>query len=157
MYLGKVDVNTYEKGAGREYLVSNGRGSYGFSTVVGAQHRVLVSKLEETLFTRGKKYQLSTNRYRDVIYPDGFRYIQEFHSNPLPSILFVLHSILLRKTVFMPEGRDACIVKYELLAGPERVQLEMRPLFAHRLFTDVRSKGSDDAFRFRTKRDTGER
>jgi predicted glycogen debranching enzyme len=164
MYLGKVDVNTYEKGVGREYLVSNGRGSYGFSTVAGAntrrehgllvvrpqdcaQHRVLVSKLEETLFTRGKKYQISTNRYRDVIYPDGFRYIQEFHSNPLPSILFVLHSLLMRKTVFMPEGKDACIVKYELLASPERVQLETRPLFAHRLYTDVCSKAPVDAFK----------
>lgn len=163
MYLGKVDVNTYEKGAGREYLVSNGRGSYGFSTVAGAntrrqhgllvvrpqdcaQHRVLVSKLEETLFTRGKKYQLSTNRYRDVIYPDGFRYIQEFHSNPLPSILYVIHSLLIRKTVFMPEGRDACIVKYELLASPERVQLELRPLFAHRLYTEVRPKSHEDGF-----------
>jgi len=163
MYLGKVDVNTYEKGAGREYLVSNGRGSYGFSTVAGAntrrqhgllvvrpqdcaQHRVLVSKLEETLFTRGKKYQLSTNRYRDVIYPDGFRYIQEFHSNPLPSILYVIHSLLIRKTVFMPEGRDACVVKYELLASPERVQLELRPLFAHRLYTEVLPKSHDDCF-----------
>lgn len=163
MYLGKVDVNTYEKGAGREYLVSNGRGSYGFSTVAGAntrrqhgllvvrpqdcaQHRVLVSKLEETLFTRGKKYQLSTNRYRDVIYPDGFRYIQEFHSNPLPSILYVIHSLLIRKTVFMPEGRDACVVKYELLASPERAQLELRPLFAHRLYTEIRQKSHDDGF-----------
>ena len=163
MYLGKADVNTYEKGAGREYLVSNGRGSYCFSTVAGsntrrehgllvvrpqdcAQHRVLVSKVEETLFTRGKKYQLSTNRYKDVIFPDGFRYIQEFHSNPLPSILFVVHSLLMRKTVFMPEGKDACIVKYELLASPDRIQLEVRPLFAHRLYTEVRSKSAEDSF-----------
>ena len=163
MYLGKADVNTYEKGAGREYLVSNGCGSYCFSTVAGsntrrehgllvvrprdcAQHRVLVSKVEETLFTRGKKYQLSTNRYKDVIFPDGFRYIQEFHSNPLPSILFVVHSLLMRKTVFMPEGRDACIVKYELLASPDRIQLEARPLFAHRLYTDVRPKSTEDSF-----------
>ncbi len=163
MYLGKADVNTYEKGAGREYLVSNGRGSYCFSTVAGsntrrehgllvvrpqdcAQHRVLVSKVEETLFTRGKKYQLSTNRYKDVIFPDGFRYIQEFHSNPLPSILFVVHSLLMRKTVYMPEGKDACIVKYELLASPDRIQLEVRPLFAHRLYTEVRSKSAEDSF-----------
>ena len=163
MYLGKADVNTYEKGAGREYLVSNGRGSYCFSTVAGsntrrehgllvvrpqdcAQHRVLVSKVEETLFTRGKKYQLSTNRYKDVIFPDGFRYIQEFHSNPLPSILFVVHSLLMRKTAYMPEGKDACIVKYELLASPDRIQLEVRPLFAHRLYTEVRSKSAEDSF-----------
>ena len=88
MYLGKADVNTYDKGAGREYLVSNGRGGYGFSTVIGAntrrehgllvvrpegktQHSVLVSKIEETIFHEKKKYQLSTNRYKELVYLDG--------------------------------------------------------------------------------------
>ena len=50
MYLGKADVNTYDKGAGREFLVSNGRGSYGFSTVIGAntrrEHGLLVVRPE---------------------------------------------------------------------------------------------------------------
>ena len=104
MYLGKADVNTYDKGAGREFLISNGRGSYGFSTVIGAntrrehgllvvrngeekQHSVLVSKIEETLFDRNKKYQLSTNRYKDLVYPDGYRYLQEYQGNPYPSML----------------------------------------------------------------------
>ena len=123
MYLGKADVNTYDKGAGREFLISNGRGSYGFSTVIGAntrrehgllvvrngeekQHSVLVSKIEETLFDRNKKYQLSTNRYKDLVYPDGYRYLQEYQGNPYPSMLFVIHSILLKKSIFMPRGNE---------------------------------------------------
>jgi predicted glycogen debranching enzyme len=168
MYLGKADINTYDKGAGREFLITNGRGSYGFSTVIGTnarrEHgllaarpsrdshsdetpRILLSKVEETLFAGGKKYQLSTNRYKDLIFPDGFRYLQEFQATPFPSSLFVVHGILLRKTLFMPsEGPATVVVKYELLAAPERVRLELRPLIAHRPAGELRPEGEDRPF-----------
>ena len=162
MYLGKADVNTYDKGAGREFLVSNGLGSYGFSTVIGAntrrehgllvvrpngatQHSVLVSKIEETVYEHKKKYQLSTNRYKDLVYPDGYRYIQEYQGNPFPSMLFVIHSILLKKSIFMPQGETCTVVKYELLAAPDKIKLDLRPLFAHRLNCDITAEyGKDD-------------
>jgi predicted glycogen debranching enzyme len=166
MYLGKADVNTYDKGAGREYLVSNGRGGYGFSTVIGAntrrehgllvvrpegktQHSVLVSKIEETIFHEKKKYQLSTNRYKDLVYPDGYRYLQEYQGNPFPSMLFVIHSILLKKSIFMPQGKACTIVKYELLAAPDKIRIDLRPLFAHRINSEVcpePGKGEFDLF-----------
>jgi predicted glycogen debranching enzyme len=149
MYLGKADVNTYDKGAQREFLVSNGAGSYGYSTVIGANtrsehgllvvrpvnakiHTVLVSKLEETLHAGNKKYQLSTNRYKDLIYPDGFRYLQEYQGTPNPDMLFVIHSIFLKKSIFMPISGTCTIVRYELLESPETVSIDIRPLFAHR-------------------------
>lgn len=163
MYLGKADVNTYDKGAGREFLVSNGRGSYGFSTVIGAntrrehgllvvrpegsaQHSVLVSKIEETVFDHNKKYQLSTNRYKDLVYPDGYRYLQEYQGNPFPSMLFVIHSILLKKSIFMPQGKACTVLKYELLAAPEKVRLDLRPLFAHRVNSEVCSESEKNGF-----------
>ncbi|MDR0765133.1 MAG: amylo-alpha-1,6-glucosidase [Synergistaceae bacterium] len=149
LYLGKADVNNYGKGAEREFLVSNGAGNYGSSTVTGANtrsghgllvvrskdgetHTVLVSKLEETLHAGNKKYQLSTNRYKDLIYPDGFRYLQEYQGNPCPDFLFVIHSVFLRKSIFMPFNGTCTAVRYELLASPGPVTLEIRPLFAHR-------------------------
>lgn len=163
MYLGKADVNTYDRGAGREFLVSNGRGSYGFSTVIGAntrrehgllvvrpdgetQHSVLVSKIEETLFDKKKKYQLSTNRYKDLVYPDGYRYLQEYQGNPFPGMLFVIHGILLKKSIFMPQGKSCTILKYELLAAPDKVRLDLRPLFAHRLNSEVCNEADKEEF-----------
>lgn len=164
MYLGKADVNTYDKGAGREFLVSNGRGSYGFSTIIGAntrrehgllvarpeketKHAVLVSKIEETLYDQNKKkYQLSTNRYKDLVYPDGYRYVQEYQGNPYPSILFVIHSILLRKSIFMPQGKACTVIKYELLASPSKLRLDLRPLFAHRKNSDIVSGADKQSF-----------
>jgi predicted glycogen debranching enzyme len=149
LYLGKADVNTYDKGADREFLVSNGAGSYGSSTVIGANtrsehgllvirpkssenHIVLVSKLEETLTAHNRKYQLSTNRYKDLIYPDGYRYLQEYQGDPYPDMLFVIHSIFLRKSIFMPPGGTCTVVRYELMESPETIGIDVRPLFAHR-------------------------
>ncbi|MDR3332670.1 MAG: amylo-alpha-1,6-glucosidase [Synergistaceae bacterium] len=163
MYLGKADVNTYDKGVEREFLVSNGAGSYGFSTVVGAntrgehgllvvrpkgseKHTVLVSKVEETIYAHNKKYQLSTNRYRDLIYPDGYRYIQEYQGTPFPTLLFVVHSIFLRKSIFMPQNATCTIVKYELAASPEPISIDIRPLFAHRTKEDVTQGGDHPEF-----------
>lgn len=149
MYLGKTAVNAYDKGVGREFLVSNGQGSYGFSTVVGANtrrehgllvtrgkgephHTVLVSKLEETIITGNKKYQLSTNKYKDLVYPDGYRYLQEYQGTPIPKMLFVIHSIFLEKSIFMPHGGNCTIIKYKVLSSPHKISLEIRPLVAHR-------------------------
>ncbi|MCD6183668.1 MAG: glycogen debranching enzyme family protein [Thermovirga sp.] len=149
MYYGKADVNTFERGASREFLVSNGKGGYAFSTVIGANTRkehgllvvpgektstptVYVSKVEETLFARNKKYQLSTNQYKETIYPDGYRYIQEYEESPLPTTLYVIYNIMLKKTIFMPKGLPCTVIKYELLTSHERMQLEIRPLCAHR-------------------------
>lgn len=163
MYLGKADVNTYDKGAGREFLVSNGLGSYGFSTVIGAntrrehgllvvrptgetQHTVLVSKIEETVLENNKKYQLSTNRYKDLVYPDGYRYLQEYQGNPFPSMLFVIHSILLKKSIFMPQGRTFTVLKYELLAAPDKIRLDLRPLFAHRNGSEIIAEADKSDF-----------
>ena len=149
MYLGKSEVNTFEKGAAQEILLTNGRRGYAFSSVIGVNtrqdqgllvvplpgsegHGVLVSKVDETLAIGGRRFLLSTNRYRDMVYPDGFRYIQEYFETPLPSVLFVLHSVFVRKTIFMVPGQPWTVVKYEVLASPERFQLEIRPLMAHR-------------------------
>lgn len=149
MYLGKCDVNTFEKGVAQEILLTNGRRGYSFSSVIGVNtrreqgllvvplpanegHGVLVSKVDEALVIGGRRFLLSTNRYRDMVYPDGFRYVQEYLAAPLPSVLFVLHSVFVRKTLFMVPGQPWTVVKYEILASPERVQLEIRPLMSHR-------------------------
>lgn len=163
MYLGKADVNTYDKGAEREFLVTSRNGSYGFSTVVGAntrsehgmfavrrpgseRHTILVSKLEETLYALNKKYQLSTNRYKDLVFPDGFRYVQEYQGSPYPTFTFVVHSIFLKKSVIMPQDGDCTIVRYELTASPEEISLDIRPLFAHRNSTDLVSSSKKPEF-----------
>ena len=81
---------------GREWLVTNGIGSYGSGTVAGMltrrYHGLLVAalqpplgrtlrgaKLDETVFA-GKRYELATNRWANgSISPAGHRLIENFH------------------------------------------------------------------------------
>src|ERR1700746_2403482 len=85
----------------REWLETNGLGGFASSTVIGFNTRrfhcllvaptkppvgrlVLLSKLEETLFIDGKRFDLSANRYPGVVHPQGFRYLKKFRLNPFP-------------------------------------------------------------------------
>ena len=79
----------------REWLETNGLGGFASSTIIGLNTRryhgllvaatkppvgrlVLLSKLEDTLFIDGKRFDLSANRYPGVINPQGFHYLKQF-------------------------------------------------------------------------------
>jgi predicted glycogen debranching enzyme len=63
---------------------------------------------------------------------------------PYPEMLFVIHSVFLKKSIFMPRGAANVIARYELLASPDAVSLDIRPLFAHRVNNDTISERSGD-------------
>src|SRR5436305_868006 len=85
----------------REWLETNGLGGYASSTIIGLNTRryhgllvaairppverlLLLSKLEETLVVRGRRFELSSNRYPDVVHPQGYQYVREFRLDPFP-------------------------------------------------------------------------
>lgn len=81
---------------GREWLVTNGLGSFASGTIAGTQTRryhglliaapkapssrtYLVAKLDETVAYDERTYALATNRWRGgAIEPQGFRYLERF-------------------------------------------------------------------------------
>src|SRR5438552_9635517 len=83
----------------REWLETNGLGSFASSTITGLNTRryhglltaatnppvgrvLLLSKLEETLIVNGKRYDLSANQYPGAVHPRGFDYLREFRLDP---------------------------------------------------------------------------
>ncbi|QTX33550.1 glycogen debranching enzyme N-terminal domain-containing protein [Aminithiophilus ramosus] len=160
MYLGKPDINSYEKGADREYFISNGNKNYSFNTIIGANTRknhglyvsfdnvkskllVHVAKIEEIINIDGKKYNLSTNKYLNSVFPEGYRYLQEFYTNPFPVFLYVIHSVMIKKTILMPPDSDVLLVNYEIISSPNAIEIEIRPLMAHRE-VDLKIASSQD-------------
>ena len=74
----------------REWLETNGIGGFASATIAGANTRryhglltaalhppvdrfVLLSKLEETVFLNGARYELSCNLYPGTTHPQGYR------------------------------------------------------------------------------------
>jgi len=138
----------------REWLETNGLGGFASSTIIGLNTRryhgllvaattppagrlVLLSKLEETLWIDGKRFDLSANRYPGVIHPQGFHYLKQFRLDPFPVLTYEVEGIELEKSVFMIHGENSAVIQYELRKNnrpdvPESLRLEIRPLIAFR-------------------------
>lgn len=115
-----------------EWLETNGIGGVSGSTIIGLNTRryhglltaatrppvgrmVLLSKLEETLVIGDRRYELSANRYRDVIHPEGFRYQTSFRLDPFPVFTYEVEGVPLEKSVFMVQGENTTVVQYQIL------------------------------------------
>ena len=135
----------------REWLETNGLGGFASSTIVGLNTRryhglliaatqpptgryVLLSKLEATLILNGQEYQLGCNQYPGIIYPEGFRYLQQFRMDPFPVFTYQVEGVKLEQSLFMVHGENTTVVQYKLLSSSavSDLQLEVRPLVAFR-------------------------
>jgi predicted glycogen debranching enzyme len=140
--------NSFEELAGREFLITNGLGGYASSTLAGANSRryhgllvaannpptdrqVLVSKVEETLLTETSSVELGSNRYGDVVHPEGWQHLVSFERLPLPRWVYQVGEYTLAKTVFMVQTSNTTIVAYKNL-GKKTVKLRVMPLFTQR-------------------------
>lgn len=152
MYLGKADLNSYNKGIEREYLIGDMSSSFAYSTLIGAnvrkEHGLLIScnenspelfsyiaKIDEAILISGKTYSLSTNKYIDKIFPDGYRYLQEFYYDLIPNFLYVIHDCFIKKSLFVIPDLSTVVVKYEKLSGVGPVRLRVRPQASHHLLS----------------------
>ena len=79
----------------KEWLITNGLGSYASSTVLGINTRkyhgllvaaldppgnrtVCLSKLDEDVIVGDDVYRLGSNEFHDAIYPEGYKLIKQF-------------------------------------------------------------------------------
>jgi predicted glycogen debranching enzyme len=149
--IGQVVCSDVEPAKKLEWLETNGIGGFCSSTIVGlntrryhglltaatkppAERFVLLSKLEETLLVNGRHYDLSSNQYPDVVYPQGHRYLKEFRLDPFPIFVYEVEGIEIEKRIFMVHGENSTVVEYEVLRFDRNVpcSLELRPLIAFR-------------------------
>ncbi len=151
---GKDTCGDLDAALRREWLETNGLGGFASSTIVGLNTRryhgllvaatkppvgrlVLLSKLEETLFIEGQRFDLSANRYPGVVHPQGFRYLKQFRLDPFPVFTYEIEGVEIEKSVFMIHGENSTVVQYELKKNthperPKNLWLETRSLIAFR-------------------------
>jgi predicted glycogen debranching enzyme len=138
----------------REWLETNGLGGFASSTIMGLNTRryhgllvaathppvgrlVLLSKLEETLWINGQSFDLSSNRYPDVVHPQGYRFLKQFRLDPFPVFTFEVEGCEIVKSVFMIQGENSTVIQYELTKpirgkAAKDAALVVRPLIAFR-------------------------
>jgi len=151
-----------------EWLLSNGIGGFSSSTIANRNsrkyhgmliasygnlddRRLLVSKLEEELDIKGENKPLYSNQYHDGIYPKDCVEPSDFNLSPLPQFTYELDSCRLTKTVCMPRGKNATIIRYSIDEGKGRFRA--RPLVNDRNIHSLTKQGD---FNFnREKMDKG--
>jgi predicted glycogen debranching enzyme len=144
----------------REWLVTNGLGSFASGTVAGTQTRryhgllvaalkppggrtFLVAKLEESAAYGGRNYELGANRWAGgALAPTGFHYLTGFRlEGTVPVWTFACADAVLEKCVWMEQGAQTTYISYRVLDCSEPLRLELRALVNYRDFHGVTQAG----------------
>src|SRR5579884_2675186 len=119
-------TKNFEIAKKREWIVTNGLGSYASSTIIGLNTRgyhgllvasldppvrrtLFLSKLEEEVETGGRKYLLAVNKYPGTIYPQGHLHLEQFRFDRYPVFVYRVGGAVLEKSVFMPYSDNTTI------------------------------------------------
>jgi len=165
IYFDSERLSKFEYASSIEWILTNGLGGYASSTILNVNTRkfhgllftafnpptkryLLLSKIDEEIHVGGERYPLSSNQFRDVIHPDGYRNLEGFIMDPLPSFLYKAGDVYLKKEIFMPYLRDVVVVRYEVFNGSETdAALHIYPLINMRHFYETTRKGDFETSR----------
>jgi predicted glycogen debranching enzyme len=115
----------------KEWLITNGSGSYASSSVMGINTRkyhgllvaaldppgnrtVCLSKLDEDVLVGNDIYRLGSNEFHDIIYPNGYKLIRKFKLDLFPTYTYDLGNLQVSKTVFLPTNKNAVALLYKI-------------------------------------------
>ncbi|MDG6922326.1 MAG: glycogen debranching enzyme N-terminal domain-containing protein, partial [Nitrososphaerota archaeon] len=141
-------TKNYDLAKEREWIITNGLGSYASSTVICLNTRryhgllvasleppvrrtILLSKFEEELEVNGKKYLLAVNRYPGTIYPHGHLHLEQFRFDRYPVFVYRVGNTILEKSIFMPHGDNSCITTYRVIETDSSVRISIFPIINH--------------------------
>ncbi len=149
----------YEIAKSREWIITNGLGSYASSTIIGLNTRgyhgllvasldppvrriLFLSKMEEEVEVGGRKYLLAVNKYPGTIYPQGHLHLEQFRFERYPVFVYRLGTAILEKTVFMPYGDNTTLTTYKVIESETPVKITISPIINHR---DFHSRTHEDS------------
>ena len=121
--------DSFDSRVEREWLTTNGLGSYASSTVPGLNTRkyhgllvaamsppthrmVLLSRAEETVSFDGHEFPLDCNEYPGVIFPRGDTLLKQFESHPNPRWQYAAADWKVQRDLRLVEGQNTVVLTY---------------------------------------------
>lgn len=149
MKFTKENMNL-EEAIKKEWLITNGIGGFSSSTIIGANTRkyhglliapltpparryLVLSKLDESLEIKGKKYDLYTNICKNYI-SHGYQYQEEFRRDYVPIFKYKIGQVEIVKMVCMEYGHNTVGVYYKVKTQEQNVKLTLAPIVNFRDF-----------------------
>ena len=147
----KAVMTNLEESLRRELLRTNRSGAYSCSTIVDCNTRkyhgllvvpvpeldddnhVLLSSLDVTVVQHGAEFNLGLHKYQGNNYsPKGHKYIREFDCDKVPTTLYRVGGVLLKKEVVFQHYEDRILIRYTLVDAHSATTLRFRPFLAFR-------------------------
>lgn len=147
----KTQMINLEQSLPKEMLRTNRAGAYHCTTIVGCNTRkqhgllvipipemddqahVLLSSLDETVIQHGAEFNLGLHQYGDNTFsPNGHKYIREFTAEVVPSILYRVGGVILRKEKVFISHQNRILIRYTLVDAHSDTTLKFRPFLAFR-------------------------
>ena len=136
-----------------EWLETDGLGGFACGTASGARTRkyhgwytpaaapprrrfLLVAGCDEFVGSGSVRTGISTQLYRDAVYPDGRATLASFGLEPFPTWLHSTERFSIERSLCLPRGRSVAIVRWSN-RGSRPVELTVRPLLAYRQLHDL--------------------
>lgn len=144
-------MTNLQESLGRELLRTNRSGAYSCSTIVDCNTRryhgllvvpvpeidddnhVLLSSLDPTVIQHGAAFNLGLHKYHGNNFsPNGHKYIREFDCSTIPTTLYRVGGVILRKEVVFQHYEDRILIRYTLVDAHSATTLQFRPFLAFR-------------------------
>ncbi len=135
----------------KEVLRSNCSGGYSSSTIVDCNTRkyhgllvvpvpeiddknhVLLSSLDETVIQHGAEFNLGLHKYAGGHFsPNGHKYIREFTWDKVPTTIYRIGGVILKKETSFSHQEGRILIRYTLLDAHSKTTLRFRPFLAFR-------------------------
>ena len=135
----------------KDLLRTNRSGAYSCSTIVDCNTRkyhgllvvpipeidddnhVLLSSLDVTVVQHGAEFNLGLHKYQGNNFsPKGHKYIREFDCDKVPTTIYRVGGVLLKKEVVFQHYEDRILIRYTLVDAHSATTLRFRPFLAFR-------------------------
>ena len=144
-------MTNLQESLGREILRTNRSGAYSCSTIVDCNTRkyhgllvvpvpgldddnhVLLSSLDCTVIQHGAAFNLGLHKYQGNNFsPNGHKYIREFDCDTVPTTIYRVGGVILRKEVVFQHFEDRILIRYTLDDAHSATTLRFQPFLAFR-------------------------
>ncbi len=147
----KTVMTNLEESLPREVLRTNRSGAYSSSTITDCNTRkyhgllvipvpelddenhVLLSSLDVTVLQHGVPFNLGLHKYQGNNFsPNGHKYIREFDCEKVPTTIYRVGGVILKKEILFVHHETRLLLRYTLVDAHSATTLRFRPYLAFR-------------------------
>lgn len=147
----KAVMTNLQESLRRELLRTNRSGAYSSSTLADCNTRkyhgllvvpvpelddenhVLLSSFDCTVIQHGAEFNLGLHKYQGNNYsPNGHKYIREFTCDVVPTMIYRVGGVILKRETIFQCYEDRILIRYTLVDAHSATTLRFRPFLAFR-------------------------